>query len=116
IPVRVSQVVEWYPTAEVAAENVTDVRTFLQACSRRPLPGDQEAPTNYETLAVGLWGDDSLLVRVTSYEFNEEGDIVPSEHYEYVAVVWVRSAVSTVVSNDERTLMGVMPRVVDHLA
>jgi hypothetical protein len=91
---RVDQVAELFEP-EVGAENLDDVRAFIELCSRRPEPGDEAAPTYYEIEDTGLAGDESLLIRAELYQFNGEA-IEPVGEPEYVAVVRVGDAVTTI--------------------
>jgi hypothetical protein len=96
MPERVDQIVARFPPG-VGAANVADVRRYVATCSRRPAEGDQAAPIWYDTVATGFAGDESLLLRVEPYHFNQEGRIEPVGEFHQVAVVRVGDAVTTIV-------------------
>jgi hypothetical protein len=95
LPERVDQAVELYPTG-VGTQNIDDVRAFVELCSRRPEPGDQVAPTAYTIVDTDFAGDESLLIWVEQYVFNENGQIVQAGEPDRVAVVRVGDAVTTI--------------------
>jgi hypothetical protein len=95
MPERVDQIVARFPPG-VGAANVADVRRYVATCSRRPAEGDQVAPIWYDTVATGFAGDESLLLRVEPYHFDQEGRIEPVGEFHHVAVVRVGDNVTTV--------------------
>jgi len=115
IPERVTQVLERYPTPELAAENLSEVQRYLNTCPVGPDPGDEAAPTFYEVVASGFVGDESLLVRVTPYYYDEENRIVPSGHYQYVVISRVGAVVSTIVGDDAEVVQEVAARAAERL-
>jgi hypothetical protein len=95
-PERVDQIVELFAPG-AGAVNLDDVRSYVALCSRRPVEGDQVAPTHYQTEATDFAGDESLLLRVEPYQFNQDDRIVPVGEFHHVAVVRVGDAVTTVI-------------------
>lgn len=114
MPERTSQVLERYPTPELAAENLTEVRHYLAICSIAPDPREAAAPL-YEVIATDLAGDESLLVRAVSYYFDEQDRIVPSGHYQFVLVMRVGSVVSTIIGDSPELVREVAPRAAARL-
>jgi hypothetical protein len=98
LPERVDQLVELFDSGG-GAENIADVRAFVELCSRRPADGDQVAPTYYEIEIedTDFAGDNALVIRVEDYMFDENDQIVPAGEFHYVAVVQVGDAVTTIV-------------------
>jgi hypothetical protein len=99
LPGRVDQVVELFESG-AAATNLDDVRAVLTLCSRRPAARDQVAPTYFEIEETGFAGDESLLIGVEPYHFNDQDEIVPAGHRRYAVVVRVGDAVSTTIYGD----------------
>ncbi|MPZ27352.1 MAG: hypothetical protein GEV12_13305 [Micromonosporaceae bacterium] len=96
VPERVDQIVELFEPG-AAQSNLADVRAYVQLCSRRGVDGDETAPTYYEVEETGFAGDESLLLRVEQYAFNEDDQIEPVGEFHRVAVVRVGDAVTTIV-------------------
>jgi hypothetical protein len=102
LPGRVDQVVELFGPG-AGATNLDDVRAVLTLCSRRPAAADQAdevAPTYFEVEETGFAGDESLLIAVEPYHFDDQDDIVPAGHRRYAVVVRVGDVVSTTIYGD----------------
>lgn len=92
---RVDQLVELFEPGAGAA-NLDDVRAFIELCSRRPEQGDEVASTDYEIEQTDFAGDESMLIRVERYQFGDGNEIEPAGEPQYVAVVRVGDAVTTI--------------------
>ena len=96
LPERVDEVVELFEPG-VGTGNLADVRRYVETCSRRPAPADEVAPTYYRIEATGIAGDESLLLRVEQYMFDQDDEIVRAGEFHHVAVVRVGDAVATII-------------------
>lgn len=113
MPERVDQLVEVFEPG-AGSTNLADVRAFVELCSRRPVEGDEFAPTYYEVEQTGFAGDESLLLRVEEYGFTNDDQIEPAGEFYRVAVVRVGDAVTTIrlVTVDEQ---GIAVRAAERL-
>lgn len=96
LPERVDEIVEQFEPG-VGTVNLADLRRYVETCSRRPAPRDEVAPVYYQIEATGFAGDESLLLRVEQYQFDQNDEIVPAGESHHVAVVRVGDAVATII-------------------
>jgi len=76
------------------ARNLADVRSVLALCASSTPPPDV-APSVYEVVDTGFAGDDSLLVKLSQYYYEEE-TIAPTPFVSYLVVIRVGDTVSTI--------------------
>lgn len=114
VPERVDQIVELFEPGAAAA-NLADVRAYVRLCSRRPAEGDETAPTYYQVEETGFAGEESLLLRVEQYAFDENDDLGLADEAHRVAVVRVGDAVTTIVYRASADVQELAQRAADRL-